>query len=92
MRTPTATPPRCCFAAKAVERFRDNRARGCLGRRTGTAAFKAPTRIAKIFVGFIARFFTAESIFAMLLDDGAGKLFCWNRCVHDQHNGTAKSA
>jgi len=72
MRTPTATPPRCCFAAKAVERFRDNRARGCLGRAP------APTRIAKIFVRFIERFFTAESILAMLLGGARTNTLLWS--------------
>jgi len=45
-----------------------------------------------ISLDLIARFFTAQRMSAMLLHDRAGKLFCWNRCVHDQHNGTPKSA
>jgi hypothetical protein len=42
------------------------------------AAFKAPTRIAKIFVRFIARFFTAESILAMLLGGARTNTLLWS--------------
>ena len=50
------------------------------------------SRILSVYGRFIARFFAAQRMLAMLLHDGAGKLFCWNCCVHHPHNGPPKSA
>ena len=44
--------------------------------RIGTATTKAPITIAKIVVRFIARFFTAPPVFAMLLQQTAKQHFC----------------
>ena len=44
--------------------------------RTGTATTKAPITIAKFSFDFIARFFTAPPVFAMLLQQTAKQHFC----------------
>src|SRR6266576_2885805 len=86
MRTATATPPPFPFPGRIGCTFCATIASTLSWPRTGTAASKAPIRIAKMFIRFIARFFTAPSVFAMLLHQSAKQ---YSR-THDEFASTCR--